>query len=95
MIIDKGLKNKNTVTESVQKYEMKRVIVSAYDPKANRMIKRRHKLIVDAFSKMSDRGSINWVQNLPAILWKDQFTVCTSTGLIISITKANLFSLLS
>ena len=45
------------------------------------MIKRGHKPIVDALSKMSDGGSTNWVRNLPAVLWADGSTVRTFTGL--------------
>ncbi len=45
------------------------------------MIEHGHKPIVDVLSKMSDGGSTNWVQNLPAVLWADQSTVRTSTGL--------------
>ena len=45
------------------------------------MIERRHKPIVDALLKMSDGGSTNGVQNLPAALWVDRSTVRTSTGL--------------
>lgn len=45
------------------------------------MIERGHNPIVDALSKMSDGGSINWVRNLPAVLWADRSTVRISTGL--------------
>lgn len=81
MIIDGGSKNKKAVTELAQRYKIKRVIVLAHHPQANGMIKRRHKPIVDALSKMSEGGSTNWVRNLPAVLWADLSTVRTSTGL--------------
>ena len=45
------------------------------------MIEKGHKSIVDTLSKMSDGGSTNWVQNLPAVLWADRSTVRTLTGL--------------
>lgn len=45
------------------------------------MIERGHKSIVNAVSKISDGGSANWVRNFPPILWSDQSTVRTSTGL--------------
>ncbi len=57
------------------------MVVSAYHPQAIGIIERGHKPIVDALSKMSDGGSTNWVQNLPAVLWEDQSTVRTSTSL--------------
>lgn len=81
MVIDGGAENKDAVAELVQRYKVKRVMVSAYHPQANGMIERGHKPIVDALSKMSDGGSTNWVQNLPAVLCTDRSTVRTSTGL--------------
>ena len=55
--------------------------MSAYHPQANGMIERGHKPIVDVLSKISNRGTTNWVQNLPAVLWADWSTIHTSTGL--------------
>ncbi len=80
LVIDGGSENKDAVAELAQRYKVKRVVVSAYHLKANEMIERGHKPIVDVLSKMSDGGSTNWVQNLPAVLWADQSTVSTSTG---------------
>lgn len=81
LIIDGGSENKEAVVELAQRYGIKRVVVSAYHPQANGMIERGHKPIVDALSKMSDGGSTNRVQNLPAVLWADRSTVRTSTDL--------------
>ncbi len=81
LIIDRGLENKDAVAELVERYGIKRVVVSVYHPQANRMIERGHKPIVDAFSNISAGGSTNWVRNLPVVLWADQSTVRTSTGL--------------
>ena len=81
LIIDGGSENKEAVAELARRYKVKRVVVSAYHPQANEMIERGHKPIVDALSKMSDGGSTNWVRNLPVVLWADQSTVRTSTGL--------------
>lgn len=69
------------MAELTRRYGIKRVVVSAYHPQAIGMIKRGHKPIVDALSKMSDGGSTNLVRNLPAVLWADRFTVRTLTGL--------------
>lgn len=61
LIIDEKPENKDAVVELAQRYGVKRVVVSAYHLQANGMIERRHNPIVDALSKMSDRGSTNWV----------------------------------
>ena len=44
------------------------------------MIERGHKLIVDAFSKMSEGGSTNLVWSLPSVPLADQSTLLTSTS---------------
>lgn len=43
------------------------------------MIKRNHKPIVNAFSKMSDKMSTNWERYLAAVLWTDWLTIRTFT----------------
>ena len=80
LVINGGLENKKAVAKWAQRYEVKRVVVSAYHPQANKMIECGHKPIVDALLKISDGSSTNWVQNLPAILWVDRSTVHTLTG---------------
>lgn len=52
-MIDRESENIEAVAELTQRYEIKRVVVSAYYPQANDIIKKRYKLIVDALSKMS------------------------------------------
>ena len=81
LIIDGGSENKEAEAELARRYKVKKVLVSAYQSQANKMMDCGHKPIVEALSKMSDGGSTNWVRNLPAILWADQSTVRTSTGL--------------
>ena len=45
------------------------------------MIERGYKPIINTLSKMSDGGSTNGIQNLPTVLWAEQSTMRTSTGL--------------
>lgn len=44
---------------------MTKVIVSEYYSKTKKIIEQKHKSILDALSKMSDRTFIHLVQNLP------------------------------
>ena len=74
-IINRGLENKDVVAELAKKNRIKKVVVSAYHPKANGIIERGHKPIVDALLKMLIRGSTNWVWNLPTVLWADRLIV--------------------
>lgn len=49
-------KDKDAVAELAEKYRVKWVIVSTYHPQANEMIKRSHKPVVNALSKMTAGG---------------------------------------
>lgn len=81
LIIDGVSENKDAIANLAWRYGVKRVVVSAYYPQANGIIEHRHKPIVDAFSKVSNGKTTNWVKNLPAVLWTDQSAVCISTDL--------------
>ena len=58
-MVDDGLENRGWVVKLVEKYEDKRVVVSAYHSQANGMIEKRHKLLIDALCKMSAGNSEN------------------------------------
>lgn len=70
------------MTKLTARYGIKQVVISAYHPQANGMVKRGHKPIMDALAKM-EGGNLGskWVDNLHAVLWADQLTVKTSTGM--------------
>jgi hypothetical protein len=46
--------NKEILDEFVQRYRIKKMITSSYHFQINEMIKRDHKFLFDALSKMSD-----------------------------------------
>jgi hypothetical protein len=68
LIIDKGFKNKDLVMQFVTDYDIKRVVISPYNAKANGMIERDHKSVINALAKMIKGGIDKWVRNLHAIL---------------------------
>jgi hypothetical protein len=80
--VDENLKNKNIIKQLAANYGIKRVVISAYNSKANGMIERGQLPIVDIFAKITDGGEDNWVQNLYTVLWADRTTVRKSTGYI-------------
>ena len=67
MIIDRELENKDAVVELIKKYGVKKVVKLAYQLEANKIIERDYKPIVNALSKMLNRGSTNGIQNLSAV----------------------------
>lgn len=81
LIINRKLENNDFIAKLFRIYEVKKVIMSAYYSQANEMIEYNHKLIVDALSKISDKGSTNKMQNLPTVLWVDWLTIRNLTSL--------------
>ena len=81
LIVDGGPENKGYVQVLAEKYNIKRVLTSAYHPQANGMVERGHRPIVDALAKMGENKSLRWVSNLAAVLWADRSTVKTSTAI--------------
>ena len=51
----------------INKYKIKRIVVSAYHSQANDMIEREHTSIVDALSKLLKEDNRERVQNLHAV----------------------------
>lgn len=54
MIHDIDSENKDVIAELAQRYEVKKVVVLTYHPKANEMIEHGNKSIVDTLCKMLD-----------------------------------------
>lgn len=78
--MDGGPENQDVVKELCERYRVSRVQTSAYNPKANGMIKRGHAPVVQACAKLQLAGRGSWVDNLAAVLWADRITVQASTG---------------
>jgi hypothetical protein len=57
--VDGNSKNKDMVEQLAVNYGIKRVVISAYNFKANGMIERSYSLIVNIFAKMTDGGKGN------------------------------------
>jgi hypothetical protein len=58
LVINKDSKNKDLIIQFVTDYGIKRVVISPYNAKANEMIKRGHKPVIDILAKMT-KGGIN------------------------------------
>jgi hypothetical protein len=68
LVINKGLENKDLVVQFVINYNIKRVVISLYNIKANGMIERDYKFIINALAKMTKDGIGKWVRNLHVVL---------------------------
>jgi hypothetical protein len=67
-IINGGPENKDLIMQFVTDYNIKRVIISPYNIKANGMIERGYKPIINILAKMIKGGINKWIRNLHAIL---------------------------
>jgi len=56
LICDKESENKMWVKMLAKLYEIDQIVVSAYNSEANNMMKREHKPLIDALSKMTAEG---------------------------------------
>ena len=56
LIVDGDLENKDIVDEFAKIYGISRVVISAYNAKANGMIERGHKPVINALAKMTAGG---------------------------------------
>jgi hypothetical protein len=61
MVVDGGPENRSLVAELVERYNIKRVVVSAY-PQANGMVERGHAPVVNSLSKMTQGGGTDWTK---------------------------------
>ena len=64
------------VIRLLNKIEIQRIQILAYNPKANGMIERSYGLIKNALSKMEGK----WIVNLPAVLFANRITINTFTS---------------
>ena len=80
LTVDGGPENKDMVEQLTSRYKIKRLVVSAYHPQANRMVERGHRPLVDSLNKITEQGYGDWVSNLHAVLWADRTTTRASTG---------------
>jgi hypothetical protein len=56
LVINKGSENKDLIMQFVTDYSIKRVVISPYNAKANGMIERDYKPIINALTKIIKGG---------------------------------------
>jgi len=85
LVIDGGSENKGVVRVLADKYRIKVVMVSPYNPHAQGQIEVGHRPLTDALSKMTEGetlvGEKGWVSHVPAAVWADRTTIKASTGM--------------
>jgi len=79
LICDEESENKMWVKMLTELYEIDQIVVSAYNSEANDMMKREHKPLIDALSKMTAEGLDKWSDLLTLVLWANQTSIRRST----------------
>ncbi len=69
LILNKRPENKDLVDDLTIKYNIKKIITSAYHSQVNSMVERDHRVIINGLTKLDKLASLSrWVPNLSAIL---------------------------
>ena len=88
LMIDDDSKNKKLIKTFIQKYRIKRLIISVFHSQINEMIERKHISIKNALSKLTFEKEKKWIRHFHSVLWADRtiikrFTDMTSLRIII------------
>jgi hypothetical protein len=78
--VDGGPEFKGAVIQELNKLGINRIVISAYNSKANGMAERGHQPIVQALIALTMGGKKPWVDLLPYVLFADRVTVHGPTG---------------
>jgi hypothetical protein len=79
IVLDGGRENLDLTKALLERYRIKRTVVSAYHPQANGLVERGHEPIVNSLAKYSGKTG-DWTKYLSLALWADRISVRRSTG---------------
>jgi hypothetical protein len=80
MKMDGGSEFKGAVIKELKRMDIKRCVISAYNPKANGQVERGHQSFKDAFIALTEGGKGKWLHWLSWVLLADRTTVHGPTG---------------
>ncbi len=76
-VMNEESKNKEIVETLIEKYKIKRVMMSTYHSQMNDLVKRDHTAVVNVLIKMTVDESIKWIRSFVSVLWADRIIVRT------------------
>ena len=82
-VSDGNPENKVWIIDLAKLYNIKHVMISAYNLRVNGMVEAGYKLIINTLSKLTKGGYGNWVSLLPLVLWVERTCVRASMGRIL------------
>ncbi len=78
-VMNEESKNKAIVETLIEKYKIKRMMMSTYHSQTNDLVKRDHTAIVNVLIKMTVDESMRWVRSFVNVLWDDRIIMRTFT----------------
>ncbi len=78
-VMNEESKNKEIVETLIEKYKIKRVMMSTYHSQMNDLVKRDHTAVVNVLIKMTVDESMKWIRSFVSVLWADRIIVRTFT----------------
>ncbi len=78
-VMNEESKNKEIVETLIEKYKIKRVMMSTYHSQMNDLMKRDHTAVVNVLIKMTVDESMKWIRSFVSVLWADRIIVRTFT----------------
>ena len=76
-VMNEELKNKEIVETLIEKYKIKRVMMSIYYSQMNDLVKRNYTAVVNVLIKMTVNESMRWVRSFVNVLWADKIIMRT------------------
>lgn len=80
IVVDGGRENMGDVIKEMNKYDVRRRVISAYNSKANGAAERTHQLFLNALTALTNGGKKRWIPFVPWVLLAIRTTVHGPTG---------------
>jgi len=81
MVLDGGSENLDLTKALLERYKIRKMVISSYHAQSNGLVERGHSPIVNSLAKFcKQRKTDNWIQFLPLVLWADRISVRRTTG---------------
>ena len=78
-VINEDCENKTVTEELLNWYKVRIKLTSIYYASINEMIKKEHRLLINALLKLIENKIDRWFQHLHAMLWINRIIICNFT----------------
>ncbi len=75
IVIDRRSENREQLKQYCKEIGIKQVMINAYNPAANNVVKMEYISIANIFSKLTDGMGTNWLKHLSIVIFVDQISI--------------------